>query len=212
MTAMTLPRGLYVITDNQLIPQDKFVATVEQAILGGARVVQYRDKSHSRTFRYRQAHELHQLCQYYQVPLIINDDAELAVQVNAEGVHLGKNDMSHETISHLIEEEQLWVGVSCYNQVALAQHAMTQGATYVAFGSFFASSTKPHAIPAQLEILQQARQLLTCPIVAIGGITPENGHLLIALGADNLAVISGVFGQADVRAAAANYARLFEPT
>jgi thiamine-phosphate pyrophosphorylase len=82
----------------------------------------------------------------------------------------------------------------------------------VAFGSFFASSTKPHAIPAQLEILQQARQLLTCPIVAIGGITPENGHLLIALGADNLAVISGVFGQADVRAAAANYARLFEPT
>jgi len=209
MTLMTLPRGLYVITDSQLIPKNKFVTTVEQAILGGAKVVQYRDKSHSRTLRYQQAHALHELCQHYQVPLIINDDAELAAQVNAEGVHLGKNDLKPDAIAQLIEE-QFWVGVSCYNQVTLAQQAVMQGASYVAFGSFFASPTKPNATPVPLDILQQVRQSIRCPIVAIGGIMPENGKLLVDLGADNLAIISGVFGCSDVKAAAASYARLFE--
>lgn len=203
---MNLPRGLYVITDTQLIPQDNFVATVEQAILGGARVVQYRDKSLPAATRYQQAYELHELCQRHAIPLIINDDVELARQVGAEGVHLGKND-DWTRVTQL--KTELNVGVSCYNQVALAHYAVTQGASYVAFGSFFASATKPHATPAQLEILQQARHSITCPIVAIGGITPENAHLLVELGADNLAVVSGVFGQSDVQTAAARYARLF---
>lgn len=201
-----IPRGLYVITDTQLIPQDNFVATVEQAILGGARVVQYRDKILPATVRYQQACELQELCQKYSIPLIINDDIELARQVGATGVHLGKHD-DWTQVTQLCGE--LKVGISCYNQVALAQHAVTQGANYVAFGSFFASTIKPHATPAPLEILQYARQSITCPIVAIGGITPENGRLLVELGADNLAVISGVFGQADVAAAAARYAHLF---
>lgn len=200
----TLPRGLYVITDSQLIPQAKFVTTVAQAILGGAKVVQYRDKQSPRPVRYQQAHALHELCQYHHIPLIINDDWELAEQVNAEGVHLGKDDKPWTS------ETSLWLGVSCYDQVARAQQAVTQGATYVAFGSFFASPTKPHARPAPLEILQQARQFIHVPIVAIGGITPDNGKSLIDAGADNLAVISGVFGQSDVKAAAARYARLFE--
>lgn len=203
---MKLPRGLYVITDTQLIPQDNFVATVEQAILGGAQVVQYRDKTLPASVRYQQAYQLHELCQRYAIPLIINDDVELARQVGAEGVHLGKND-DWTQVTEL--KTELGVGVSCYNQVALANYAVTQGANYVAFGSFFASATKPHATAAQLEILQHARQTISCPMVAIGGITPENGRLLVELGADNLAVVSGVFGQADVQAAAARYARLF---
>lgn len=203
----TLPRGLYLITDSQLVPQDKFVATVEQAILGGAKVIQYRDKRNTRIVRYQQAHALHELCLHYHIPLIINDDLDLAEQVGAEGVHLGKDDM-RQYAQRLIETT-VFIGVSCYNQVDQAQQAIIQGATYVAFGRFFPSPTKPHATPATLEILQQARQLLDIPIVAIGGITPENGKSLIAAGADNLAVISGVFGQPDVRAAAASYAHLF---
>ncbi|BAP56639.1 thiamine monophosphate synthase [Thioploca ingrica] len=201
-------RGLYAITDSHLIPSFRFVATVEEAIQGGARVVQYRDKSDNKKQRFQQAQALHHLCQQYQIPLIINDDVDLAQQVGAEGVHLGKEDAQLTTVRARLGHDVI-IGVSCYNQLALAQDAVAAGATYVAFGRFFQSHTKPNAVVAHLDLLRQARQLLHCPIVAIGGITPDNGKQLITAGADCLAVIQGVFGQPNRSAAAQRYAQLF---
>jgi thiamine-phosphate pyrophosphorylase len=201
-------RGLYAITDSHLIPSRHFVATVEEAIKGGARVIQYRDKSTNNNQRFQQAQALHYICQQYQVPLIINDDVALAQQVGAEGIHLGQTDAKLTTVRNMLGNGAI-IGISCHNQLALAQEAVAKGATYVAFGRFFPSQTKPNAVAAHLDLLPQARQLLPCPIVAIGGITPDNGKQLIAAGADCLAVIQGVFGQTNISAAAQRYAQLF---
>ena len=201
-------RGLYAITDSHLIPSHHLVATVEEAIKGGARVIQYRDKSTDNNQRFQQAQALHHICQQYQVPLIINDDVALARQVGAEGIHLGQTDAKLTTVRAMLGNDVI-IGISCHNQLVLAQEAVAKGATYVAFGRFFPSQTKPNAVAAHLDLLSQARQLLSCPIVAIGGITPDNGKHLIAAGADCLAVIHGVFGQPNISAAAQRYAQLF---
>jgi thiamine-phosphate pyrophosphorylase len=204
-----LARGLYAITDSGLIPADRLLDAVEQAILGGARLIQYRDKSTRPERRRQQAQALNSLCQAYAVPLIINDEVELAVRVNAAGVHLGRDDRDLATARAQLGAAA-YIGVSCYNHLETALAAARTGADYVAFGSFFPSFIKPAAVRADLALLRQARQRLTLPIVAIGGITPANGKALIAAGADYLAVISGVFGQPDIRAAAQSYASLFE--
>ena len=201
-------RGLYAITDSHLIPSRHFVATVEEAIKGGARVIQYRDKSTNNNQRFQQAQALHYICQQYQVPLIINDDVALAQQVGAEGIHLGQTDAQLTTVRNMLGNDVI-IGISCHNQLVLAQEAVAKGATYVAFGRFFPSQTKPNAVAAHLDLLSQAHQILPCPIVAIGGITPDNGKQLIAAGADCLAVIHGVFGQPNISAAAQRYAQLF---
>jgi thiamine-phosphate pyrophosphorylase len=201
-------RGLYAITDNYLIPSQQLVTAVAAAIQGGARIIQYRDKSTDNNQRFQQAQALHHLCQQYQVPLIINDDVALAQQVGAEGIHLGQADIKLTAARALLGNEVI-IGISCHNQLALAQAAVAGGATYVAFGRFFPSLTKPNAVAAHLDLLHQARQCLSCPIIAIGGITPANGKQLIAAGADCLAVIQGVFGQPNINAAAQRYAQLF---
>jgi len=200
-------RGLYVITDRHLIDPTHFIETVEQAIWGGAKIIQYRDKSGPH--RLEQARALHQLCQHYQIPLIINDDPSLVQSVGAEGIHLGQEDAQISEVRAILKKEVI-IGISCYNQLSLAHQAVAAGASYVAFGSFFTSPTKPKAVRANLELLREARRQLTCPIVAIGGITPQNGAELVAAGADCLAVIHGLFGQPEVTAAAQQYTRLFE--
>jgi thiamine-phosphate pyrophosphorylase len=194
-----LIQGLYIITDNQLINKTQFIQTVEAALQGGAKVVQYRDKSDNQQQRLTQATELKALCHQYAVPLIINDDITLAQQIQADGVHLGKHDMNIVKAKQQLGK-QFIIGVSCYNQLSLAQQAIAQGADYIAFGSFFPSTIKPQAVPASIELLHQARQQFSCPIVAIGGITPENGRQLLQAGADSLAVISGVFGESSPQA------------
>ncbi|MEK7992131.1 MAG: thiamine phosphate synthase, partial [Thiotrichaceae bacterium] len=192
---MTLPiQGLYVITDSQLIDEAHFLQTVEAALCGGAKVVQYRDKTDNQSKRVAQATGLKKICQQYAVPLIINDDIDLAQQVHADGVHLGKYDSSLLQARKQLGQQAI-IGISCYNQLALAQQAVANGADYVAFGRFFNSVTKPEAIPASIDVLVQARQQLSCPIVAIGGITPENGLALLQAGANSLAVINGVFAE-----------------
>ena len=202
-------RGLYVITDALLLPtNDRLLAAVEQALLGGARLVQYRDKSGDAARRLAQAQALNALCQRHAVPLIINDDVELAAQVGAAGVHVGKDDPAFATARARLGENAI-IGVSCYDRLDLALAAARAGADYVAFGAFFPSPTKPTEIRAPLALLQHARPLLNIPIVAIGGITPDNGALLVEAGADALAVVSGVFGQPDLQAAARRYAALF---
>lgn len=208
MSRPVLPRGLYAVTDSELSGTE-LVQHVAQAIQGGAVMIQYRDKSGAAGQRLWQANDLQMLCQSLRVPLIINDDIELAVQCRAAGVHLGKDDANIEQARSALGA-QAFIGVSCYASLPRALAAQADGADYVAFGSFFASPTKPAAERADLELLRAARAQLHIPIAAIGGITPDNGRTLVDAGADLLAVVSGVFAAPDISSAAQRYAALFE--
>jgi len=185
--------GLYAITQTANKSADIIINEVAAAIKGGAVVVQYRDKNPlDAPFL---ARELVKICHRHNVPLLINDDIELAALVGADGVHLGKEDGAVAQARERLGNDAI-IGVSCYNFVEQAIAAEAQGATYAAFGRFFPSSSKPLAAPAQIETLKQAKPALTIPIVAIGGILPDNGAQLLTAGADLLAVIGGIF---DVR-------------
>ena len=208
MARPSLARGLYAITDQKLILEGELVERVSKAIDGGAAIIQYRDKSFGQARRLEQATVLASLCRARNVPLIINDDIELARAINADGVHLGINDESVRAARAKLGEDAI-IGVSCYNQLARAHDAVDASADYVAFGRFFASKTKPNAATADIDLLVEARQQLRVPIVAIGGITPDNGAALITAGADYLAAIDGIFGQTDVYAASLGYSGLF---
>jgi len=203
-----LPGGLYAITDSHLIPATELTGQVTAAITGGAAVIQYRDKSSSKEQRRQQADRLASICHDHGIPLIINDDIELAVTAGADGVHLGKHDTDVRSARKLLGANAI-IGVSCYNEYERAAEAASEGADYVAFGCFFPSQSKPYAVKASPEILRRAQQNLGVSVVAIGGITPENGQPLVTAGAHLLAAIHGVFGQADVQAAARRYAELF---
>ncbi len=200
-------RGLYVIADTGIIAKD-LVSHVTEAIAGGARVVQYRDKSSGAAKRLNDAIALRGLCRQHGVTFIINDDVELARQLNADGLHLGKDDADIASARKQLGAHTI-IGVSCYNEIERGRSAIAAGAGYVAFGSFYPSTVKPDAVRASGSLLTQAKQEFTVPIVAIGGITPENGAHLVAAGADALAVITGVFESDDIRSAAKQYARLF---
>ena len=198
--------GLYAITQTDNKSNDTIVMEVEAALRGGAMVVQYRDKQPLDADHL--ASQLLKICRQYGVPLLINDDVALAERIGADGVHIGRDDGSIERARQRLGEQAI-IGVSCYDSVEHAQQAQDQGATYVAFGRFFPSSSKPLALPASLETLRIAKQMLTIPIVAIGGILPENGSLLLEAGADLLAVIGGLFDEQPEQAAR-NYQALFE--
>jgi thiamine-phosphate pyrophosphorylase len=204
----TLADGLYAITDNTLIPPGQLTSCVARAIAGGASVIQYRNKQAAGHERHREATALVTLCRQHNIPLIINDDADLAAAVGASGVHLGRTDPPIRQTREQLGPRAI-IGVSCYNDLARAIAAAQAGADYVAFGRFFPSDTKPNALQAEATLLRHARRQLDLPIVAIGGITPGNGQSLLAAGANLLAAIHGVFGQPDVQAAAAQYAELF---
>lgn len=184
--------GLYVITDSSLLHPDLLYDKVEQAIRGGARLVQYRDKSLDNEKRRFQVRNLCRLCRRYGIPLIINDDVELAIAGDADGVHLGKDDTPLQQARRRLGSEAI-IGASCYNDLRLAIQAEKSGADYVAFGSFFPSSTKPEAVRASIDLLSNAKIRLSIPVCAIGGITIHNASKLIKAGADMLAVISDVF-------------------
>ncbi len=201
--------GLYAIADTRYLDNARLITAVGEAIAGGARVIQYRNKKHAAESRLTQAGEIAKLCRKHKVLCIINDDVELTKETAADGVHLGRDDASIAKARERLGPQAI-IGVSCYNEMARAETAQAQGADYVAFGRFFPSRTKPQAVQAGPDLLREAKKKLRLPIVAIGGITPENGASLIAAGADALAVIEGVFGQPDVRAAARRYANLFK--
>lgn len=207
-SSSTSLRGLYVITDGSLTPGDKMLPAVSAAIHGGARLVQYRDKASDRSARTYQARRLLQLCHDHEVPLIINDDVELAAALGADGVHLGEADMALNEARVQLGPRAI-IGVSCYDSLERAVRAAHAGADYVAFGSFYASPSKPNAVRAPPSLLESARLTVNVPICAIGGITPETGAVLIKAGAHMLAVISGIFAQADITAAARRYTQLF---
>lgn len=200
--------GLYALTDASLTPGTPLTTAVDAAIRGGARLVQYRDKNADGARREREARALLALCREHDVPLLINDDVQLALTIGADGVHLGKDDAQPAAARVKLGPRAI-IGVSCYDSLTAAVDAAHAGADYVAFGSFFASGSKPQAVRAPLSLLTEARRTLSIPLCAIGGITPQNGAALLAAGADMLAVIRGLFGSPDVKAAARAYATLF---
>ena len=177
--------GLYAITPEGKT-ETEIVKFTEAVLKGGACIVQYREKVlNDKT---DVAKQLLQLCHTYNVPFIINDNVELAEKIGADGVHLGKNDGAIPAARQCLGESAI-IGVSCYNALERAIEAEKQGADYVAFGRFFTSNSKPLTAPAEIGILTACKKALALPIVAIGGILPVNGTLLLNAGADLLAVI-----------------------
>lgn len=201
-------RGLYAITADVEQSIESLAGQVAAAIRGGAVIVQYRRKSVSAALAREELRTLRTVCSDSGALLIVNDDVELALAVGADGVHLGRDDGDWEALASQAGRALL-LGVSCYDDIPRAKRAASLGVDYVAFGSFFSSGTKPQARPCPLETLRAARASLDIPIVAIGGITPENGAELVLAGANFLAVISGLFAQPSVESAATRYASLF---
>ncbi len=200
--------GLYAIADTRTLAESELYDKVRSVLAGGCRILQYRDKSGVADKRLKQATELRRICSRAGAILIINDDAELAIQVNADGVHCGIDDVTVEEVRN--RYPGLIIGASCYNNLPRAVQVAREGADYVAFGRFFASRTKPLAKAADLEILLQARQRLELPIVAIGGIVAENAETLISSGANAVAVVAGVFSTQDPLLSSRKITALFE--
>lgn len=188
--------GLYVITDPKLMGTE-LISKTQQAISAGINILQYRNKLASIKQQEQEALELATLCKKNNVLFIVNDNVELARKVNADGVHLGQKDTHIQQAREQLGENKI-IGVTCNNQIELAQEAQAQGADYVAFGRFFNSETKPSAPQAELSLINEARKSITIPIVAIGGINLNSASLLLKEGADMLAVIHAVFGQSDI--------------
>tara|TARA_B100000809_G_scaffold119771_1_gene117993 strand:+ start:9082 stop:9729 length:648 start_codon:yes stop_codon:yes gene_type:complete len=185
--------GIYAITDDILLPEPTRLKAVAAALGAGISLLQFRSKSGTRASRLKAAIELLVLCRAHHVPLIINDDVDLCLAADADGVHLGQRDAALESARTRLGPAAI-IGVTCHSSVDSAVQAQLAGADYVAFGRFFDSATKPEAPPAQLAILGQAKAALSIPIVAIGGINAENGADVLAAGADMLAVIDAIFG------------------
>lgn len=201
--------GLYAVTpdDNN---HDALITKVEAALLGGAFMVQYRNKLAHINLRthLETASALAKLCRQHGATFIINDDADLALDVGADGVHLGKDDGDIASARKLLGKDAI-IGISCYNSLERALAAEQQGANYVAFGAMFASSTKPNATRASLELLREAKTQLNIPIVAIGGISLHNAADVVDAGANALAVINALFDEPDIQKAAQQFSDLY---
>lgn len=190
-------RGLYAITDSKLLADGRLLPYAEAALAGGARLLQYRDKSDDDRRRLREAQALRDLCERHGAQLIINDDAELAARLGA-GLHLGQDDGSLSAARALLGRRAI-IGATCHARLELAEEAVAQGASYVAFGRFFDSNTKPGAPAATPAMLEQARQRFSLPIVVIGGVTLDNAPDLIARGASLVAVVHALFAAESAR-------------
>ena len=200
--------GLYAITPDE--PRtDILVDKVGQALRGGASALQYRNKSAGTELRLEQGRALAALCRAAGAAFIVNDDLALALELGADGAHLGADDGDLAEARRRLGQHKL-LGVSCYDRVELAQAAAQAGADYLAFGSVFSSSTKPGAVRAPLAIFAEARRSFSLPLVAIGGITLQNAPQVFAAGADAVAVISALFDAGDIAASAAGFTRLHQ--
>ena len=192
-----LPKsGLYAITDPELSHERGLRTCVQEALGAGAAMVQYRDKVASAEQRRERAKSLLDLCRRFDVPLIINDDVDLAKAIGADGVHVGRDDDAVPHARATLGAHAI-VGASCYHELPRAIRAVHEGASYIAFGRFFPSHTKPGQALASVELLAQARQQIDVPIAAIGGITASNGRPLVDAGASLLAVIHDLWCEAD---------------
>lgn len=202
-----LRRGLYLITPDEADTRRLLART--SAVLEHASLLQYRNKTADAALKREQLMELIPLCREYRVPLIVNDDLPLTLSTGADGVHLGEHDGDARVARERLGPDAL-IGLSCYDDLDRARSAADAGASYIAFGAFFPSATKPNARRASFALLDDSK-VFGLPRVAIGGITPDNARSLVEAGADMLAVISGVFDAPDPVAAARAYRQCFEP-
>lgn len=201
-------RGLYAVTPD-CADGTRLLADVEAALAGGCRIVQYRDKLSLMSEQVARAQALRDLTRRFGAILLINDDLALAALVQADGVHLGKDDGNLAAARAILGPDKI-LGSSCYADFAAAETASQAGANYIAFGAVYPSPTKPQAAMATTDLFVQAKNTLTAASCAIGGITLDNAPPLIAAGADLLAVITDLFSAPDITARATAYQRLFE--
>ena len=207
---VSMPRpGLYAITPDGISTDPHGLERINQVIAGGAVLLQYRDESVDYKQRLEFASLLADLCQRTNCPLIINNDTNIAATCGAAGVHLGAGDMSINDAREMLGEQAI-IGASCYSEMTNADVAKAAGASYLAFGSVFPSGTKPDAVSCSIDTLQNARRRFELPLVAIGGITVENGAALLATGVDYLAVINDLFEPGSEFKQASRFARLFK--
>jgi thiamine-phosphate pyrophosphorylase len=201
-------RGLYAITPDETDSSrlEGSVRTLFEAAASECAALQYRNKSAGEATRLEQARGLAALARSAGVPFIVNDDVQLAIAIDADGVHLGRDDGDIGAARAALRGKLL--GVSCYDSIAAARSAVAAGADYVAFGSVFPSATKPGAVRAPLRLFAEAK-VLDVPLVAIGGITAQNAAEVLRAGADALAVISALFDAPDIAAKAREFGRLF---
>lgn len=200
-------RGLYLVTPNW-DDTERLLAATESGLRGGAVLVQYRHKEAGPALRLEQATALLALCRRYGRRLVVNDHLDLCMRIDADGVHLGGTDVGPAPARRLLGPGKL-VGASCYGQLALAHAAQEAGASYAAFGGFYPSPVKKYDFVTAPSILETARAQLRLPLVVIGGMTPENAAPLVARGADMVAAITAVYGDAAPETAARRFARLF---
>jgi len=209
-------RGVYGVTP-EWDDTDRLLRAIEQAARGGMTALQWRNKTATGPQRQAQARALAAGCKALGLVFIVNDSVELALQVDADGVHVGRDDPHPAQARALLGPDRL-LGCSCYNQPGLAQQALQNGADYIAFGALYPSSIKPDAVRATTEHLRAARALAQAwpgerrpAVVAIGGINALNAAPVVQAGADSIALISGLFEAPDIEAAAAACAALFQP-
>ncbi|MCC2961755.1 thiamine phosphate synthase [Massilia sp. IC2-278] len=200
-------RGLYLVTPNWN-DTDRLLAATEAALRGGAALVQYRHKDADAVLRIEQATALLALCRRHGTPLVINDHVDLCMHLDADGVHVGGTDIAVDHARRLLGADKI-VGASCYGELALARAAQAAGASYAAFGGFYPSPVKKYTFVTAPALLTEARAELALPLVVIGGMTPQNAAPLVARGADMVAAITGVYGEADPESAARRFSMLF---
>ncbi len=208
MTPSAWPcRGLYLLTPDEP-DTDRLLARVQPLLASGVAMLQYRNKAAGKRLQHDQAQALLSLCREHATLMLINDDWRLAAELGADGAHLGEHDGELRAARSALGANAI-VGASCYNRLDLAERAAGAGASYLAFGAFFTSGTKPGARRANPQLLMDASGL-GLPRVAIGGITPDNGASLVTAGADLLAVIGAVFDAVDPLAALRAFHSCFE--
>ena len=201
-------KGLYLVTPDW-DDTDRLLHVTEQAVQGGATLVQYRHKTADAALRLTQASALLALCRRHAVPLVINDYPELCIALDADGVHVGGTDASVAQIRQHLGADKI-VGASCYGDLQLAHRAHREGASYIAFGGFYVSRVKKYPVTTAPDIITQSRAAIDLPIVVIGGMTAENSAVLVAHGADMVAAISSVYSAVDPKLAARQIVELFD--
>ena len=201
-------KGLYAITPDSA-DLNTLIQKTKSAIEGGAFMVQYRSKIQDRDVKMQQCAAILRLCREHNVPCIVNDDVDMCRILEADGVHLGEKDDNIAEVRHILGEDAI-IGSSCYDQLDRAKSAQKEGASYVAFGAMFATSTKPNAPRASLALLKEAKREIQIPIVAIGGITVNNAHDVIKTGIDAIAVINSLYEAKSIKETAETLSKMFQ--
>ena len=200
-------KGLYAITPDSA-DLNTLIQKTKSAIEGGAFMVQYRSKIQDRDVKMQQCAAILRLCREYEIPCIVNDDVDMCRILEADGVHLGEKDDNIAEVRHILGDDAI-IGSSCYDQLDRAKSAQKEGASYVAFGAMFPTSTKPNAPRATLALLKEAKREIQIPIVAIGGITVNNAHDVIKTGIDAIAVINSLYEAKSIKETAETFVKMF---